>query len=30
MIRTHVTMPFERTGEHVGQIRLGLPPGSFS
>jgi hypothetical protein len=29
MIRTHVTMQFERTWEHVGQIRLGLPPRSF-
>jgi 3-hydroxy-9,10-secoandrosta-1,3,5(10)-triene-9,17-dione monooxygenase len=29
MIRTHVTMQFERTWENVGQMRLGLPPGSF-
>jgi 3-hydroxy-9,10-secoandrosta-1,3,5(10)-triene-9,17-dione monooxygenase len=29
MIRTHVTMQFERTWENVGQLRLGLPPGSF-
>jgi 3-hydroxy-9,10-secoandrosta-1,3,5(10)-triene-9,17-dione monooxygenase len=29
MIRTHVTMQFERTWENVGQMRLGLPPASF-
>ena len=29
MIRTHVSMQFERTWENVGQMRLGLPPGSF-
>jgi 3-hydroxy-9,10-secoandrosta-1,3,5(10)-triene-9,17-dione monooxygenase len=29
MIRTHVTMQFERTWENVGQMRLGLAPGSF-
>jgi 3-hydroxy-9,10-secoandrosta-1,3,5(10)-triene-9,17-dione monooxygenase len=26
MIRTHVTMQFDRTFENVGQMRLGLPP----
>jgi 3-hydroxy-9,10-secoandrosta-1,3,5(10)-triene-9,17-dione monooxygenase len=29
MIRTHVTMQFDRTFENVGQIRLGLPPAGF-
>ena len=29
MIRTHVTMQFDRTFEHVGQMRLGLPPAGF-
>ncbi|HEY0362580.1 MAG TPA: hypothetical protein VGC83_09895 [Solirubrobacteraceae bacterium] len=29
MIRTHVTMQFDRTFENVGQMRLGLPPAGF-
>jgi 3-hydroxy-9,10-secoandrosta-1,3,5(10)-triene-9,17-dione monooxygenase len=29
MIRTHVTMQFDRTFENVGQLRLGLPPAGF-
>jgi 3-hydroxy-9,10-secoandrosta-1,3,5(10)-triene-9,17-dione monooxygenase len=29
MIRTHVTLQFERTWQNVGQMRLGLPPSSF-
>jgi 3-hydroxy-9,10-secoandrosta-1,3,5(10)-triene-9,17-dione monooxygenase len=29
MVRTHVTMQFERTWENVGQMRLGLPPAGF-
>jgi 3-hydroxy-9,10-secoandrosta-1,3,5(10)-triene-9,17-dione monooxygenase len=29
MIRTHVTMQFDRTFENVGRMRLGLPPASF-
>jgi 3-hydroxy-9,10-secoandrosta-1,3,5(10)-triene-9,17-dione monooxygenase len=29
MVRTHVTLQFERTWENVGQMRLGLPPQSF-
>jgi 3-hydroxy-9,10-secoandrosta-1,3,5(10)-triene-9,17-dione monooxygenase len=29
MIRTHVTMQFDRTFENVGRMRLGLPPGGF-
>lgn len=26
MVRTHVTLQFERTWENVGRLRLGLPP----
>jgi len=29
MIRTHVTMQFDRTFENVGQMRLGLAPAGF-
>jgi alkylation response protein AidB-like acyl-CoA dehydrogenase len=29
MIRTHVTMQFDRTYENVGQLRLGMPPAGF-
>lgn len=29
MIRTHVTLQYERTWENVGQMRLGLEPQSF-
>jgi 3-hydroxy-9,10-secoandrosta-1,3,5(10)-triene-9,17-dione monooxygenase len=29
MIRTHVTMQFDRTYENVGQMRLGMPPAGF-
>ena len=28
MIRTHVTLQYERTWENVGALRLGLPPSS--
>ena len=28
MLRTHVTLQFERTWENVGQMRLGLSPAS--
>ena len=29
MVRTHVTLQYERTWENVGQLRLGMPPASF-
>jgi 3-hydroxy-9,10-secoandrosta-1,3,5(10)-triene-9,17-dione monooxygenase len=29
MVRTHVTLQYERTWENVGQMRLGRPPASF-
>jgi 3-hydroxy-9,10-secoandrosta-1,3,5(10)-triene-9,17-dione monooxygenase len=29
MVRTHVTLQFERTWENVGQMRLGMEPQSF-
>jgi 3-hydroxy-9,10-secoandrosta-1,3,5(10)-triene-9,17-dione monooxygenase len=29
MVRTHVTLQYERTWENVGQMRLGMPPASF-
>ena len=29
MMRTHVTLQYERTYENVGQMRLGRPPASF-
>ena len=29
MVRTHVTLQYERTWENVGQLRLGMAPASF-
>jgi alkylation response protein AidB-like acyl-CoA dehydrogenase len=29
VIRTHVTTPFDRAFENIGQMRLGLPPAGF-
>jgi 3-hydroxy-9,10-secoandrosta-1,3,5(10)-triene-9,17-dione monooxygenase len=26
MVRTHITLQYERTSENVGRMRLGLPP----